>query len=602
MNRAKRWSRRILVALAVVALVSSLGLAYLWHAMRSWDAEHARFLDAGQGINLFFTNYAHDLAEAHRRGNPELVLSSYSQGYRSPRRGHWRLMEEQDLGAAVRSSLRSEGYEDFDRAALAGEIHAYFAGIASIEDVRCKIDLVERLVPDRTAAVTVKYVLDGEDRAGRLFEDRFFFRWQLERDPLSSGLTNWQITSDELVSGERVAGRATAFLRPEPASIGVDYVHQRDPNLDPTRAQLKFAVVQYAFGGVSAADYDDDGRPDLFFADGVRSRLFQNVSVGSGMPAFRDVTVEAGLDGIDQASCALFCDVDRDGDRDLFVVRYLAPSRLYRNRGDGTFEDVTTGSGLDFVTPATGATFFDFDNDGLPDLYVGNNGNAFKASPKIPFYATNGEPNRLYRNVDGRRFVDVTRESGTGNTGWTLAVTASDFDGDGHIDLGVANDFGRKVLYRNNGDGTFADIAKSAGVLDFSGGMGLAFGDLNCDGRPDLYTSNINSNQRWFGEEITLWQYGRNLLRSGWLPTDFADLYEVYNLVGDQWRELGKQVGEGNSLFFNNGNGTFRELKESGTNRAGWSWGVALFDMDNDTDLDIYVANGWISNRNKDDL
>ena len=143
--------------------------------------------------------------------------------------------------------------------------------------------------------------------------------------------------------------------------------------------------------------------------------------------------------------CALFCDVDRDGDRDLFVVRYLAPCRLYLNRGDGTFEDATPGSGLDFVTPATAATFFDY-------------------------------------------------------------------DGDGHVDLCVANDFGRKVLYRNNGDGTFTDVAKAAGVLDFSGGMGLAFADMNFDGRPDLYTSNINSNQRWFGEEITLWQYGIKMI------------------------------------------------------------------------------------------
>jgi hypothetical protein len=570
--------------------------------MKGWDSAHSKFLDCGQSINLFFKSYAHDLTEAHRLGKPALVLASYSQDFHSPQRGHWRLTGEQDLGAAVRSALRCEGGEDLDRDALAEEFQAYFAGIETIEDLKCKLDLIEHAEPGRRATVTVKYILDGLDRAGRRFQDRFFFRWKLQRVPLSSGLAEWRITADELIRGERVAGRGDAFLRPEPTSIGVDYMHRRDPKLDPTRARLKFAVIQYASGGVCAVDYDDDGRPDVFFPDGVRSRLFQNITVGTGTPAFRDVTVYAGLDGIDQAHCALFCDVDRDGDRDLFVVRYLAPCRLYRNRGDGTFEDATAGSGLDFVTPATAATFFDYDNDGLPDLYVGNNGNAFKASPNIPFYATNGEPNRLFRNVDGRHFVDVTRASGTGNTGWTLAVSASDFDGDGRVDLGIANDFGRKVLYRNNGDGTFTDVAKAAGVLDFSGGMGLAFGDLNFDGRPDLYTANINSNQRWFGEEVTLWQYLRNLVRSGWLLSDLGDLYELYNLLGDDWRDLGKQVGEGNSLFFNNGDGKFRELKESGTDRAGWSWGVALFDMDNDTDLDIYVANGWISNRSKDDL
>jgi hypothetical protein len=570
--------------------------------MQRWDMEHARFLACGQSINLFFKSYARDLAEAHRQGKPELVLSSYSPSFRSLRRGHWRLVNEQDLGAAVRSSLRSEGDADFDRQGLAAEFQAYFASIATVDDLKCKVDLIEHAEPDRNARVTVKYVLDGVDRTGKRFQDRFFFRWRLVRDALSSGLSDWRIVADELIGGERVAGRGDAFLRPNPPSIGVDYVHHRDPKLDPAHAEIKFAVIQYASGGVSAVDYDDDGRTDLFFADGVRSRLFQNVTAGTETPAFRDVTVAAGLDSIDQAQCALFCDVDRDGDRDLFVLRYQAPCRLYQNRGDGTFHDVTAESGLDFVAPATAATFFDYDNDGLPDLYVGNNGNAYSASPKIPFYATNGEPDRLYRNIDGRRFLDVTVKSGTGDTGWALAVSASDFDGDGLVDIAVANDFGRKVLYRNNGDGTFTDVAKAAGVLDFSGGMGLAFADLNFDGRPDLYTSNINSNQRWFGEEITLWQYGRNLLRSGRLWEDLSDMRDLYKLVGADWRELGKQIGEGNSLFFNNGDGTFRELKESGTNRAGWSWGVALFDMDNDTDLDIYVANGWISNHNKDDL
>ena len=127
---------------------------------------------------------------------------------------------------------------------------------------------------------------------------------------------------------------------------------------------------------------------------------------------------EVGLGGIDQAHSALFCDVDNDGDRDLFVARYLAPSRFFRNDGSSGFIDCSAEFGLDFVTPAVSACFFDFNNDGLCDLYVGNNGNAFEASPNIPFYATNGVANRLYQNADGRRFVDVTAESGTGDTGW----------------------------------------------------------------------------------------------------------------------------------------------------------------------------------------
>jgi len=183
-----------------------------------------------------------------------------------------------------------------------------------------------------------------------------------------------------------------------------------------------------------------------------------------------------------------------------------------------------------------------------------------------------------------------------------LAVAAGDYDGDGYPDLISANDFGRKNLYRNLGDGTFADVAKEAGVLDFSGGMGVTFGDANSDGRLDIYTSNINSNQRWYGEQVTITSYLRNVVATRWALLDMGEYLKMYDLVGADWVELGKEVGEGNSLFQNEGDGTFRELKDSHTNRAGWGWSVAFFDADNDADLDLYAANGWISNDPTSDL
>ena len=250
----------------------------------------------------------------------------------------------------------------------------------------------------------------------------------------------------------------------------------------------------------------------------------------------------------------------------------------------------------------TSATLLDFDNDGDLDIYLAINGNAFEAFPRLPFYAQNGQPNRLLRNESGQGFTDVTEASGTGDVGWSLAVAASDFDADGYPDLAVANDFGRKNLYHNNGDGTFREMAKEAGVLDFSGGMGLTFGDFDDDGLVDLYTSNINSNQRWFGEDMTVTQYTRNVMRSQWLARDFLQYMSLYGLVGSNYTELGKQIGEGNSLFKNRGDGSFEELKNSHTDRAGWGWSVAFFDYDNDTDLDLYAANGWISNTPGTDL
>ena len=101
---------------------------------------------------------------------------------------------------------------------------------------------------------------------------------------------------------------------------------------------------------------------------------------------------------------------------------------------------------------------------------------------------------------------------------------------------------------------------------------------------------------------MTVGQYTRNVLRTRWSLLDAGEYWKVYKLLGPKWMEVGTMIGEGNSLFHNNGDGTFTELKDSHTNRAGWGWSVAFFDMDNDTKLDIYAANGWISNTPDTDL
>lgn len=599
--------RRVLLISTVLLLALAAGAFHTWRLIFArLDRQHARFYQAGQSIGAFLADYCQGLREAAGRGEMDPVMALYSERYATPGRGTWGWGEATVHGGVVVQHLEGTGEESFGRSRLGAELARYLGELSAIEGARCKIGLIEELTPPpgEEVTLTVKLVIDGTEPRGLLLQDHLSFRWWLAREEPGGVGQGWRIVADQPLSGFRAAGRGDAFAAVDPVAAGIPYRHRRDPKLDPEGAgrSLRFQVMQHGLGGLAVADYDGDGRPDIFFADGMESRLYRNVTEEPGEVRFVDVTGPAGLTGVGEAAAALFVDLDNDGDRDLVVTRYLAANRLFLNRGDGTFEDRSSGSGFDIAVPSTSITALDYDRDGLLDLYVAVFGNAFEAFPRIPFFARNGEPNRLFRNLGGGRFRDVTDESGTGDTGWSLAVAAGDLDGDAWPDLVVANDFGRKSLFRNQGDGTFREVAQEAGVLDFSGGMGVALGDLEGDGDPDLYTSNIQSNQRWFGEELTLTQYLRNVVRTRWALIDFGEYWALHRLVGNAWRQLGKEFGEGNSLFRNLGDGRFQELRESGANRAGWSWGVLFFDFDNDADLDLYAANGWISNRPNTDL
>ncbi len=604
MSRRKRWLKRIVVFLGSVALLAGFGLAYAWRRMSQEDKHHAAFCSCCTSIKGLLSEYGNALEKSLLSNDFASLEKLYAAEYWSDNRGHWQFETPSDLGGVHLANFVAIGNEPASRDKAIEDAKQYLSGIKKIDYVKFKINLIEEIEPDVSAILTIKCVLDGQDTESKLFQDRMFFRWKIENRG-SPGNDNWQILRDELVEGVRVAGSGQSFVRIEAQEMGIDYRHCRDPKLDKTNpnVHLKFALIEHAAGGVSAVDYDGDGNTDVFFADGVRSRLFRNVTpIGARSVAFDDVTNESGLGAIDQACSAMFGDFDNDGDKDLFVSRYFAPCKFFRNDGNGHFVDATSAVDLDLVAPCVSSCLLDYDGDGFLDIYVGVNGDAFHDAPDIPFYSTNGQPNRLYRNLAGKRFVDVTKESGTGNRGWTLAVTSGDYNNDGHPDLAVANDFGRKVLYHNNGNGTFTDRAKEAGVLDFSGGMGIAFADINGDDAPDLLTSNIESGQRYFGEEITLWQFMRNEIRSGWIWSDLPVYQELYGLLDETWRDLGKQIGEGNSVFCNQGDGKFKEWKDCHANRAGWAWSVNPFDFDNDGDMDIYVANGWVSGKRKDDL
>ena len=647
-NRKGQLVRRIAVALVVVVAAGSV---FGWFYLKSQDRTFDKFRDAGAGINSFLGSFSRELEGAVAKGSVDGLLSFYSADYSSPRRGHWKLCDEVSSHGVSHSWLRVATEDDgkvqeFDREKLRAEWSAYLQNIATIDGasmdgakvsfddpdrglgVVCKINITEEIEVGKHARVTVKYILNGRDRVGRALQDRFFFRFWLRST--GEGDSDWEIMRDELltdseVANMRVVGESPGFRKLDLEAAGlVDrdgqvYLHQRDPLLDPERedVELKFAVIQHAGAGLSACDYDGDGWVDLFFCDGVECRLFRNLGLDDGMPKFRNVTETAGLAGIGRAHSAIFADFNNDGIKDLFVSRYEARCLVYlgrsrtsrsvgeRNDDEIIFEEKSAEMGLNLIEPCVSACFLDYDRDGFIDIYIAVNGDAKTEIPRIPFFARNGKANRLLRNIGGTKFEDVTESAQVGDTGWSLAVACGDIDADGWVDLVVANDFGRKNIYRNRGDGTFHECAKESGTLDFSGGMGIAIGDLDGDERMDLYTSNIYSNQRWLGEEKALLQFSRNLVRSKWLFKDFGEFMDIYAITDGNWRSLGKMAGEGNSLFLNRGEGKdwkFDEARESCTNRAGWGWGVALADVDNDTDLDIYAANGWITGKKADDL
>ena len=604
------------IAALIVLVVIGVGGVAVNRIMVQQDAVHAAFYNTGADIKSFVGDYGKAFDKAFDTGDVASLAAFYASDYpgaaqdtpggHSLRRGRWTWSARPDTADVSAYTLVSaEPWLTSQTEALEA-VTDYYQKLRSIDRIRSKIDMIEQIDQHQDVVLRVKFILDGVTREGELFQDRHFYRWHVRKAPANVDGPSWRIVSDELVEGVRVAGDGKRYVELDLAQSGIDYRHARNPKLNKEQYgdKLKFDVVEHSSSGVAVTDYNNDGWPDIFFADGKRSRLYRHngVQTAGAHPTFTDVTAATGLDGIDQAQAGFFADIDNDGYQDLYVTRYLAPNQFYRNNGDGTYTEQAAKMGLDTVAASTSATFLDYDRDGFLDIYLGVFGNVFETVPRIPFFAQNGGPNRLFKNNKGQDFTDVTATSGVGDTGWSLAVAVGDYDNDGYPDIVVANDFGRKNLYHNNGDGTFSEVAKEAGVLDFSGGMGVVFGDFNDDGYLDLYTSNINSNQRWLGEDMTLRQYLRNVLRTKWALLDLGEFIKIFNLVGSRWTELGKDVGEGNSLFQNNGDGTFSEIKDSHANRAGWGWSVAFFDADNDSDLDIYAANGWVSQNPDSDL
>ncbi len=343
--------------------------------------------------------------------------------------------------------------------------------------------------------------------------------------------------------------------------------------LPPLRAQKS---TSFYWRGAATGDVDGDGRDDIFASSAERNFLYRNRGNGT----FEDITRRAGLMEPPGVTGPLFFDYDNDGDPDLFCAYVGWESdgvpagwslRLYRNDGECVFQDVSRAAGIAGRHIAFSAAAADIDNDGWLDLYVCCYNRLDALYPDSWHRATNGKPNLLFRNRQDGTFEEIAAHAGVAGTDWSYAASFADFDEDGDQDLHVANDYGDKNLYRNRGDGTFEDVAAQFGVLDTGNGMGSAWGDLDNDGRLDLYVSNMASSA------------GNRILN--------RLLKKDESRIGDRLFKL----AAGNSIF-RQGNACFTLLPPSaGGIGASWAWGVTLQDFDLDGFLDIYVANGFIS-------
>jgi len=341
----------------------------------------------------------------------------------------------------------------------------------------------------------------------------------------------------------------------------------------------------YGHNGVSVADIDNDGFDDLYICQpaGLPNRLYRNRGDGT----FEDITESSGLGILDSTACALFADFNNRGRQDVILVRANGPT-LFLNEGNGKFREKLNA--FQFATPPqgtfTGAAVADYDCDGWLDiyfcLYAFYQGTGQYKHPTPYHDAENGPPNFLMRNNRDGTFRDVTTESGLNqnNTRYSFCCAWSDYNRDGWPDLYVVNDFGRKNLYRNNGDGTFTDVAPQAAVEDIGAGMSVSWLDYDNDGAEDLYVANM-----WTaaGERIST--------QSIFKKTSSNEVRSLY-----------QKHAMGNSLLRNRDTKFENSTQQSGTGMGRWSWSSDSFDFDHDGFADLYVTNGMVSGLSRQDL
>ena len=380
----------------------------------------------------------------------------------------------------------------------------------------------------------------------------------------------------------------------QPAS-GMSFLHRITDD-----AGMTYKAVHYDHGnGIAVADVDGDTRPDVYLVSQAGPNgLFRNLGNGR----FADMTKQAGVAlPADIGATASFADIDNDGDADLYVTNVRSPNRLFENLGDGTFTDITAPSGLGYNEHSSAAVFFDFNRDGLLDVFLAvigeyttnthvrvrgtPSGEALTKPPPSYFVGHRDafaghlktdrlRQSRLFRNLGGNRFADVTEQMGLDDTSWTGDATPTDFNQDGWPDLYVLNMQGFDQYWVNREGERFERQTKPVFPRTPWGSMGVKSFDYDNDGDLDLLLTDMHSDM---SEQIGV---DREKEKASWIEANWAASF---------LRSNGRSI-YGNALFRNSGGQQFEDVSDVMNVENYWPWGVSVGDLNADGWQDVLIT------------
>jgi len=513
------------------------------------------------------TNYFEDVIFFPADDKGKITIESYDLDAFRDSGFHWRI-----LGYTL-DDLNDSPLKDLDPIAA----EALVEGIASMGV------LVLRLAGEQSSQLD-KEVLDMNDITYGFTKVQQFI---LDYNFNASVDLSTEITSSEN-SGLEFLGFKDVGL-----SAGIDFEHKsadwlnrliRSYSVSEKEGMIKLAIPP-AFGGsgVACEDINNDGWPDILLLGGLGNKLYLNATDGT----FRDISESSGLHETNKSLSELgeprqpiIADFDNDGLQDIFITFVNEPHRMFENLDGESFKDHSGKTGLGGENAVAGpATAFDYNNDGLIDIFIGYFGNYIEGIlPTISRDCRNGEPNKLFKNLGDFVFEEVQfTENSESNSGWTQAVGHADIDQDGYQDIIVGNDFGKNKYYFYQKDGSFIEVSRAMGTDKPSYSMNIGITDLNGDLFPDFYISNIVVMQK---------------------DEKYVSPNEDTEMKFDPLKMANIRTIEANDLFLSNVEGdeltSYRQSTNIGRgySATGWSWDADFFDFDNDGDEDLYCLTG----------